>query len=182
MNIRHWVAAAAIALTAASASCGGGSKVDFVHEGRTTSVDAKTGTLATLTATKMLQDKSVLRASHARVYIGNYEGNLERASPSKEGEARVYFGLNGVKGTDHAKDPLPTGTYQVGNEWEKRAADFELKTFEGGKVVTKQLRKNLKGTVEVTKSAVDAIEGTIDVTSDDGSVKGSFSAKLPPKS
>jgi hypothetical protein len=181
MSFRHHVAAAALAFTSISVGCGGGSKIELVHEGKTTTIDAKSGTMSTLTATKTLQDKTVLRAAHARLHVGNYDGNLARTAPSKEGEARVYFTLTGASGTDHTKDPLPTGSYKAGFDWEKAASGFRVEVFEGGKAVTTELRRNLTGTVEVTKSSVDAIEGTIDVKSDDGSLKGPFSVKLPPK-
>lgn len=101
-------------------------------------------------------------------------------------QIRVMLQLIGEEGTDQ-KSELKPGTYKADPSGKFMKVDsLTVSTFADGKETNTNFDtmfsgSKITGEVKVTSVTADAVSGTIDVTEGDKSVKGSFTAKVPPK-
>lgn len=173
------------------AACGGGSaKMDIKIGGKDTSLAVKSSGSDKGVKTFTDKEGKITTATYFYAVMANYDMDTKSVATMKKpltaaDQARVMLQLVGEEGTDQ-KSEFKAGTYKADPTGKFMKLDsLTVLTFADGKEVSTNFdtsfsTSKITGEVRVKSVTAEEISGEIDVTDGDKSVKGTFTAKIPP--
>jgi hypothetical protein len=184
------IIAASILLAACGGAGGGSAKMDIKIGGKDTSLAVKSSGSDKGVKTFTDKDGKMTTATSFYAIMANYEMDTKNVATMKKpltaaDQARVMLQLIGEEGTDQ-KSEFKAGTYKADPTGKFMKVDsLTVFTFVDGKEVSTSFdtsfsTSKITGEVRVRSVTAEEISGEIDITDGDKSVKGTFTAKIPP--
>lgn len=167
-------------------------KLDIKVGGKSSTLDVKSGAVYPSEMVATAPGKPDVKTFLHKIYLANFEmdtsggsGWVNKPLTAPE-QMRVEIDLLGENGTN--KDsPFKVGTYTAQADKTSGVRTVIIKTFADGKQTDTSFNslmgyadKKAAGEVKITSVTADTVSGEVDLTEGDKSIKGAFTAKMPP--